>query len=159
MDDLKEIYDSAELLLRRQWFATLNNDVLPGKLTRDIILPKFNRWLNRKHGNLKYFLTQAMTGHGSFAAYLFKIKKVESSNCFYCASECDSVEHTLFVCPAWERSSRILIMDLDIDDPLNWKILILHMLNNKEEWNLIAAFIRKIIEQKEKQERIMKRQL
>lgn len=159
VDDLKDIYDSAELLLRRQWFVTLNNDLLPGKLTRFIILPKFNEWLDKKHGNLNYFLTQAMTGHGSFATYLFRIRKADSSNCYYCDSRCDSAEHTLFVCPAWERGRRTLSMELGIDSPLNWKILMPRMLNSKEEWRLIATFVKKIMEQKEKQEKAMKRQL
>lgn len=71
------------------------------------LIPDVETWVQRKHGQLSYHLTQALTGHGCFNNYLNAIKKVEDPTCMFC-DEIDDAEHTIFECRRWNdiRSRR-----------------------------------------------------
>lgn len=58
-------------------------------------------WVDRRHGEVDYHLSQALSGHGCFQAYLFKIKKAATPNCI-CGEGVDDVEHTIFACPRFQ---------------------------------------------------------
>ena len=45
-----------------------------------------------------FFTTQVLTGHGKFAAFLFRILIVSSATCRDCRLEDDTPEHALFKC-------------------------------------------------------------
>lgn len=45
------------------------------------LIPKIGPWISRRHGETSYHLTQALSGHGCFAAYLKRFGKLESSEC------------------------------------------------------------------------------
>ena len=45
-----------------------------------------------------YYLTQALSGHGCFNAYLRRFKKRDEKMCCYCDFPVDNAEHALFVC-------------------------------------------------------------
>lgn len=66
-----------------------------GAGTRKLI-PIIEPWILRKHGNLHFYLTQVMTGHGCFKEFTCKIGKSEDMVCRYCEMY-DTPEHTLFV--------------------------------------------------------------
>jgi len=55
-----------------------------------------DKWLQKK-GNINFYITQAMTGHGTFGTYLKKIKKTDTDQCWYC-NEQDTPEHSIFIC-------------------------------------------------------------
>lgn len=42
------------------------------------------KWVECKHRNLHYHLTQRLTGRGSFSSYLFKHERVKNNLCVYC---------------------------------------------------------------------------
>ena len=44
------------------------------------------------------YLVQALSGHGSFNAYLKRFKKSDEEACCYCNSPVDNTEHALFTC-------------------------------------------------------------
>jgi len=43
------------------------------------LIPDVSKWLTRKYGSTDFYITQALTNHGCFAAYLYKIKKLASA--------------------------------------------------------------------------------
>ncbi|CAL1672035.1 unnamed protein product [Lasius platythorax] len=90
-----------ELLLRRQWQIHLSKASLPGIRTRNAIRPILDEWLDRKSGSIVFHLTQLLSGHGCFNAYLYKIRKVEDPACSHCGGGPDRAEHTLVDCAAW----------------------------------------------------------
>lgn len=149
-DAAKEIYDSADLLMSRQWQALLQNSRLPDARVRDVILPIFNQWLRRKHGSLTYYLTQILTGHESFGDFLFKIRKVPSSLCPHCDDNMDSMEHTMLVCTAWSSQRHLLQDKVGLD--ISWPVLLPKMLNNKECWSAVVTFATEVISTKERLE-------
>jgi hypothetical protein len=67
------------------------------------LIPRIRPWLERKHGEVDYYLTQFMTGHGAFNTYLHKIKKVESPRCPMCTNEDETPEHVVFSCPRFDE--------------------------------------------------------
>lgn len=64
------------------------------------IVPDVARWLERpSDAVMTYHMVQALTGHGSFQAFLYARKRVMDPGCPYCPEVWDDIEHTLFVCP------------------------------------------------------------
>ena len=65
------------------------------------LIPELATWLDRKHGQVGFYLAQALSGHGCFNAYLKPFTKRDDESCRYCGSLVDNSEHTLFVCARW----------------------------------------------------------
>ena len=55
-------------------------------------------WLNKKHGEVGFYLAQALSGLGCFNAYLRRFKKRDEEMCCYCDSPVDNAERVLFDC-------------------------------------------------------------
>lgn len=62
----KQIFEEENARLRADWKLFAERIQASGNFTRNIILPEWNRWLDRKHGSVNFRLTQALTGHGVF---------------------------------------------------------------------------------------------
>ena len=77
-----------------------------GEWTRRI-LPSIKTWISRTHGEVNYYLTQFLSGHGYFFAFLFRLRKVPSPKCPYGDSENDTAFHTFFECRNWEREREL----------------------------------------------------
>ncbi|XP_018364243.1 PREDICTED: uncharacterized protein LOC108761948 [Trachymyrmex cornetzi] len=61
-----------------------------GIRVREAVLPHFEEWIARGHGRLDFHTTQMITGHGCFAYYLKKIRKIEPANCSHCSCNLDN---------------------------------------------------------------------
>lgn len=117
------------------------------KLIRDLA-----EWYGRKHGDTTYHLTQALTGHGCFQAYLHRIGKISDPRCTLCASgESDDAEHTLLKCEHF-RESRC-IAERELGSQLSVTNLVPLMLENEANWNTVQKFVEKILKEKEALER------
>ncbi len=60
---------------------------LSGSLKRDwidLLIQNLKMWLERGYGQMEFYLTQVMSGHGAFNAYLFCMKLPESPKCANC---------------------------------------------------------------------------
>lgn len=55
-------------------------------------------WLDRGHGEVDFYLTQFLVGHGCFNDYLHGIGKSDTSGCRYCNWEWDDTEHAVLRC-------------------------------------------------------------
>ncbi|XP_030750902.1 uncharacterized protein LOC115878506 [Sitophilus oryzae] len=91
-------------------------------------------WTSRKHGDVDYYITQFLSGHGVFMDFLHRIKKIPNGNCMYC-DEIDDAEHTLFCCPRWENGRSALLS------------------KTSEIWGKVGAFMKEIIIEKVKDEK------
>ena len=70
------------------------------------LIPELATWLNKKHGQVGFYLAQALSGHGCFHAYLRHFKKRDDESCRYCKSPVDDAEHTLFACASWSAARK-----------------------------------------------------
>lgn len=59
-------------------------------------------WCNKKRGDMEYYLTQAVTGHRVFSAYLYRIGKKRDPCGWFCPNE-NTAEHTAFLLHAMDR--------------------------------------------------------
>ena len=45
------------------------------------LIPQVDNWVNRKYGNVNYYLTQMLSNHGCFRTYLYRLKHEETPQC------------------------------------------------------------------------------
>ena len=102
-------------------------------------IPELTTWLDRKHGQVGFYLAQALSGHGCFNANLKRFKKRDDESCSYCGSLLDNAEHTLFFCARWgvarEAVGREVVTQLTPDTMVSL------MLQFKRKWMLIESFV------------------
>jgi len=109
------------------------------------LIPDVRRWTERKHGEVGYYVTQFLSGHGYFRGFLHKIGKAESPNCLYCADVTDTAEHTFFACDRWHTQRISLAADIGFSDP---GTAVETMLRQVESWNRVAQFVEAILKAK-----------
>lgn len=120
------------------------------------LITDIRSWYKRRHGNIDFHLTQALTGHGCFQAYLKRFGKTNSEACVFCAHPADDVLHTLFECDAWEERRRTCCIMIEADiSPEN---LVKFMLSSPEKWDTISKFINEVLKKKEEEERRRQRE-
>lgn len=110
------------------------------------------KWHKRKHGEVDFHLSQALSGHGCFGAYLHKIGKAPTTACWYCDFPHNDAEHTIFVCDAWHGARKSLSHAIRADvDP---DTIIDKMLeSNKDTWRAMRDFVHHVMSKKETEER------
>ena len=62
------------------------------------LIPHVNEWVNRKHGEVNYYLTQMLSNHGCFRAYLHRFKHEEIPQCPAGCGVPEDAEHVFFWC-------------------------------------------------------------
>ena len=109
------------------------------------LIGNVENWLNRKHGEINYYTTQFLTGHGYFQTYLHHIGKRGSAACQYGDASRDDAEHTFFACVRWLEDRRTLETKIGSITP---ETVINAMLRNEENWHIIASYVEEIIRKK-----------
>ncbi len=94
---------------------------------------------------MNFYLTQVMSGHGAFNAYLFRMKLAESPECSNCdrRGRDDNAWHTLFEYPAFRLYLEEVMTTLEKmgEPPLMPDSLVPIMLKSAEGWDQVAAFV------------------
>ncbi|XP_046736548.1 uncharacterized protein LOC124405569 [Diprion similis] len=126
-----------------------------GAWTR-VAIPSVMPWFDRGHGRMNFHLTQGLTGHGCFGAYLHRIGREETAKCHHCGEALDDANHTWFVCKAWnmqrEDMWRATGRVQGIQD------LVKAMLEGPEKWKAAADFTDAVLRAKEEAERRRRRE-
>lgn len=110
-----------------------------GYRVRLAIVPRLLEWCSRKHGMLSYHMSQILSGHGCFNAYLHRIRKVESPICAHCGDYIDDGQHTLQVCAEWKTERQRLKSKLQ--DDLSLPTIVDLILQDKDMWCEFAQFL------------------
>lgn len=147
-----EVAAEARRNLRRRWQARWDQEET-GRWTKELI-PNIEKWLDRPYGDVDYFLTQALSGHGCFRKYLFERNRAESSECRYCIQE-DHAKHTLFECIRWDEMREHF--SLKTGTTFNLTTVKESLTANAETWNMMYETIRTIIYTKELEDRQYRR--
>ena len=113
------------------------------------LIPLIAPWLQRRHGEVNYFLTQMLTGHGLFSDYLHRVGRAVSPMCRHCGAEVDGPEHTFFACPRWNEERREAEDDTGILTPDN---VVSVMLESDARWATIAGFAERLLRAKKEEE-------
>ena len=111
------------------------------------LIPELATWLNRKHGEVGFYLAQALSGHDSFNAYLKRFKKRDEEMCYYCDSPVDNAEHALFLCAKWGAAKEALSQAVDAE--LTPDTMVSLMLQSERFWTLIESFVTLVMRTRE----------
>lgn len=114
------------------------------------LIPNIRTWISRPYGEVDYFLTQALSGHGCFRRYLYDRRRSETFNCPYCNDD-DNVEHTLFYCPKWDDARALYYSSSG--KIFNEDNMMQSLLQSEDSWKCAYRTIRVIIETKERESR------
>ncbi|XP_053990549.1 uncharacterized protein LOC128882808 [Hylaeus volcanicus] len=152
--DVERKKEDIKRALSRKWQERWDREC-GNKVTHDWI-SNIEKWLTRPNGQMNYHLTQAMTGHGCFGAYLHRIGRIYSAECWYRCQVIDDVEHTFHTCVRWEDKRAELRRALGVQDltiPLMGRL----RRQNLESWTLIKEFLTYALKDKEEYKRAMDR--
>lgn len=117
------------------------------------LIKRLDSWHNRKHGEVNYYLTQFLTGHGYFRHYLHKMAKIEIGDCIYCLNTIDNVRHTFFECNRWAEIRRKL--ELQLGELLSVETIIDSMLKTENNWNSVDTYVHEILTTKKLEDQDM----
>lgn len=135
------IKKTARRRLMERWQERWDADT-KGRWTHRLI-PNVSEWCERAHGQMNYHLTQALTGHGCFMAYLERFKIRESAACLLCGHINDDSQHAIFDCAGTENERSQLRETLGAD--MCEERLVPAMLENENAWTAVSAYIRHIM--------------
>lgn len=103
-------------------------------------------WLERRHGEVDYYLTQFLSGHGYFRVYLNRIGKAASVDCIYCEGVRDDAEHTFFACGKWDAER--LELEREVGGQFSQNAAIELMLGNEGAWDHVTHYVQRVLRSK-----------
>lgn len=138
----KRIVNSEERTVSLQLWQERWDRSRRGRWTHRLI-PNVDRWVNRDKGEVGYYVTQLLSGHGCFRAYLFRFRRADSPYCPCCGEVQEDAEHVFFCCPRFTEHRNYLERILDVRiTPEN---LIESMLSSIEAWNAVTEYAENVI--------------
>lgn len=133
-----------------RWTATSK-----GRWTYTLI-PDIMTWLSRGHGDLNYYITQLLSGHGCFRSYLYRFGHESDPFCPSCEGEVvESAEHVFFFCPRFEEG-RANLEDM-IGHRVSPENIVQAMLSSLGNWSYVCDFVRLVLMELRRLERIRHR--
>ena len=110
------------------------NNAENGRWTHRLI-PNVASWVNRKHGEINFHLTQFLSGHGCFRKYLHRCGHAASPFCPECENVDETPEHVVFECPRFvlERNEMIAVVGEDV----NANNIVHKMCRDEDGWNAV----------------------
>lgn len=104
------------------------------------LIPNLVEWMTRADGETNFFLTQLLTGHGCFRAYLFRFCRDWSPLCPDCLVDEDA-QHVFFVCPrfAYERLEWRTAIGLD-EANLTPEALGVRLMSDPQAWVATSTY-------------------
>jgi len=107
--------------------------------------------MKNRQREIGYHITQFLTGHGCFNAYLFRFKKRRDAVCMYCGHAQDDVEYTFFKCDRWWRLRREVEVVLGCE--ITPEKIGAAMVSSKSKWDAVVNFANSVLTKKEADER------
>lgn len=138
-----ETAKAARMRTMQKWQDRWNNEPR-GRWTARLVTD-LDKWLNREHGEIDYYLTQMLSGHGYFLKYLHTMGKVDTPVCIYNDDCIDDVEHTIFRCERWRMQRNLVEERTGNVTPEN---IIEVMMRNEGNWTLIGSYVREVLRAK-----------
>ena len=111
------------------------------------LIPELATWLNRKHGEVGFYLLQALSSHGCFNVYLRRFKKRDEKMCFYSDFPVETAEHALFICAKWVVAREALGQTVGAE--LTPDTMVPLMLQSERFLTLIESFVTLVMKTRE----------
>ncbi|CAB0041553.1 unnamed protein product [Trichogramma brassicae] len=102
------------------------------------LIPNIRVWIERRHGELNYHLTQLLTGHGFFKHHSRRYDHNHSAQCQVCPSSIENAQDVFYHCPRFnEETERLQALLHEAMTPENTTRL---MLASEPNWLAVASF-------------------
>uniref|UniRef100_A0ABD2W8Y3 Reverse transcriptase zinc-binding domain-containing protein n=1 Tax=Trichogramma kaykai TaxID=54128 RepID=A0ABD2W8Y3_9HYME len=125
----------------RRWQSQWDRST-KGRWTHKLI-PNIRLWIDRRHGEVDYHITQLLTGHGYFKHHSQHYDHNASADCPACPHTVENAEHVFFNCPRFEEERERLHRQLqEVARPENIAQL---MLADEKNWSAVASFAHSVI--------------
>lgn len=121
------------------------------------LIARLDSWINRKHGETNYYLTQLLSGHGCYREYLHRFGHEESPECPNGCKIVENAEHVFFQCPRFEADRAEL--ERALEGSVTPENLVERMLESETNWSAVSNFatvvLRKLrVEERARRERV-----
>lgn len=144
----RKMREVTDLIWQREW-----NEEVVGRWTHRLI-PNIQEWRKRNCGQLDFYTTQVLTGHGVFNSFRKRIGKTESEDCWYHPGRKDTPEHTVLECEEWKEERRECMNEIQVQGSrLNMEKLIEESIKTEKNWKAFSRFCRSVLKKKEAEER------
>lgn len=120
------------------------------------LIAQISGWVNRKHGELNYYLTQMLSGHGCYRAYLHRFGHENSPYCTEGCNVLEDAEHVFFQCPSFTNERNELQKTLGKD--ISPESLVNDMLTSEKNWDAVSKFATQILKTLRQREQERRRQ-
>ena len=117
------------------------DDSPKGRWTHRII-PDVSKWIKRRHGEVSYHLTQFLSGHGGYRAYLYRFGRDDSPYCPTCVMIPEDAEHVVFNCPRF--AAHRAEAEIDAEARLTPENIVDHMLASETSWRAVEKLMKAI---------------
>lgn len=107
------------------------------------LIPNVEAWYNRKHGNINYYLTQFLSGHGCFRSYLHRFGHDSSQFCPQCIDSVEDPLHVFFVCPRFDRERRNV--EQLVENRISPENIVYIMMCSLEKWEFVCEFVKLVL--------------
>ena len=107
------------------------------------LIPHLDKWISRRYGSVNYYLTQMLSGHGCFRAYLYKHKYEDSPECPTCSGLEENAEHVFFAF-SW-FNGYCCEFETTLEQSVKPETLAEVMLSSNEAWKEVTTFVTKDI--------------
>ncbi|CAB0032299.1 unnamed protein product [Trichogramma brassicae] len=106
------------------------------------LVPDIKEWVERRHGEMSYHLTQLLSGHGYFRHNSQRYDNNASARCPVCPDETENVEHVFFHCSRFEPEREVLQAQIgERTEPEN---IVRLMLRDRSNWNAVSNFAKTV---------------
>ncbi|XP_046868931.1 uncharacterized protein LOC124461451 [Drosophila willistoni] len=114
-------------------------DAAPNGRWTHRLIPNIEAWDGRKHGQVNFYLTQVLSGHGCFRQYLNRFGHDHFSTCPACPEGViEDAHHVVFGCGRFsadrQRAERAIGQSLSVAS------LVPSMLESKENWAAVSTY-------------------
>ncbi|XP_015120345.1 transmembrane protein 145 [Diachasma alloeum] len=109
------------------------------------LIPRLDPWVNRPHGEVNYYLTQMLSGHG--------FKYEESPECPACPGVSEDAEHVFFTCPHFNVHCSTL--ETALGGRIQPENLVEAMFSSETAWEVTSAFAAEVLKDLRKAEHIL----
>ncbi|CAB0042345.1 unnamed protein product [Trichogramma brassicae] len=107
------------------------------------LIPNIRVWIERRHGELNYHLTQLLTGHGFFKHHSRRYDYNQSAQYLVCPLSIENAEHVFYHCPRFsEERERLHSLLYEVMTPENTTRL---MLASEPNWLAVASFAHSVV--------------
>lgn len=122
---------------QRRWTATTK-----GRWTHSLI-PDIKIWVERKYGDVDYYLAQFLSGHGSYRQYLYRFRLTDTPLCPCCYDQIEDAEHVFFFCPRFNLERENLLRQIGTEIRVNNIIQL--MKRSTADWGHIVCYIKLVL--------------